>query len=110
MLRCEKGVLLPAIGVVPTFSDEFEMAPLETLSPFDFMSPLKEDDSVFFMGSIGSMKPEPAAEAKMAGKLKRVLSAPSKSLKTDAGKPITPKFSLNLIEALFGLKNLVKKS
>jgi hypothetical protein len=46
-----KGVQLPEIEITH-YSDDFEMAPLETLSPFDFMSPLKEDDSVFFMGTL----------------------------------------------------------
>ena len=49
-----KGVDLPEIQVTH-FSDDFEMPPLETLSPFDFMAPLKEDDSVFFMGTLTGM-------------------------------------------------------
>ena len=46
-----KGVQLPNIEI-SNYCDDFEMPPLETMSPFDFMAPLKEDDSVFFMGSI----------------------------------------------------------
>ena len=44
-------VQLPNIEI-SDYCDGFQMAPLETMSPFDFMAPLKEDDSVFFMGSI----------------------------------------------------------
>ena len=50
-LMTRKGVQLPNIEI-SNYCDDFEMPPLETMSPFDFMAPLKEDDSVFFMGSI----------------------------------------------------------
>ena len=50
----KKGAHLPEIQV-SNFCDDFEMPPLETMSPFDFMNqPLKED--VFFMGSINSLQ------------------------------------------------------
>ena len=42
---------LPLIEVSACF-DEFDMGPLETVSPIDFLAPLKQDDSVFFVGSL----------------------------------------------------------
>ena len=57
------------------------MPPLETLSPFDFLAPEKQD--VFFMGSLSATKlDQPNSNARI-GKLKKVLSVP-KSLKNEA--------------------------
>ena len=53
-LMGRKGIELPEIEIT-RYSEDFEMPPLETLSPFDFMAPLKEDDSVFFMGTLTGM-------------------------------------------------------
>ena len=45
---------LPLIEVTQNFDSEFDMAPLETVSPCDFLAPLKQDDSVFFVGSLNA--------------------------------------------------------
>ena len=45
---------LPLIEVTQNFDSEFDMEPLETVSPCDFLAPLKQDDSVFFVGSLNA--------------------------------------------------------
>ena len=45
---------LPEIQISTHF-DEFEMPPLETMSPFDYMENLKEEKA-FFMGTIDNFK------------------------------------------------------
>ena len=43
--------LIPRIEV-NQFVDDFDMEPLETMSPCDFLAPLRQDESVFFVGSM----------------------------------------------------------
>ena len=47
---------LPPRIEVTSYCDDFEMPPLETMSPFDFMQDINEDRSAFFMGSIDNFK------------------------------------------------------
>merc|ERR1719219_1318296 len=66
------------------------------------MGPLKQDDSVFFMGSINASSASSAAAASMTkpepeaklGKLKRVFSAPGKNLKSESSNRRTSFSSL----------------
>merc|ERR1711981_248259 len=78
---------LPLIEVTQNFDSEFDMAPLETVSPCDFLAPLKQDDSVFFVGSLNasSVPKGSPSSFKFGGRIKRVLSAP-KSLKGGGGE------------------------
>ena len=88
---------LPNIEIT-SFCDEFEMPPLETLSPFD-ITPVKEDDSVFFMGSITGMTKSTAARGagasssvetgtgnKVSSRIKRVLSTPKELSKSGSDR------------------------
>ena len=43
--------IVPQIEV-NQFVDDFDMEPLETMSPCDFLAPLRQDESVFFVGSM----------------------------------------------------------
>jgi hypothetical protein len=75
----KKVITLPAIQITNTNDDEdFSMPPLETMSPFDILGPLKHDDLVFFGGAISTSNCKPTTTS---SRLKRVLSAP-KSLKS----------------------------
>lgn len=78
----------PPMIQVTDFCDEFEMPPLETMSPFDLKEPLKED--VFFMGSFNSLKHQQASlePNKVASRIKRVLSAPKGASKSDSRRSI----------------------
>jgi len=103
-LLSRKGVQVPDIQITH-YSDEFEMAPLETLSPFDFMAPLKEDDSVFFMGTLNGMAKSAeksgnsASESKVTASrmIRRVLSTPKELSKSgsDRRKSIGNLFKYN---------------
>jgi len=105
-LMSRKGVDLPEIQVTH-YSDDFEMPPLETLSPFDFMAPLKEDDSVFFMGTLTGMAKSAeksvnstSSESKVTPAtrmIKRVLSTPKELSKSgsDRRKSIGNYFKTN---------------
>lgn len=90
-LMTRKGVQLPNIEI-SNYCDDFEMPPLETMSPFDFMAPLKEDDSVFFMGSITGMTKSAEksgnSESKVGtrGMIKRVLSTPKELSKSGSDR------------------------
>ena len=43
--------IVPRIEV-NQFVDDFDMEPLETMSPCDFLAPLRQDENVFFVGSM----------------------------------------------------------
>jgi len=105
-LMGRKGIELPEIEIT-RYSEDFEMPPLETLSPFDFMAPLKEDDSVFFMGTLTGMAKSAekqsgnsaSSESKVTASrmIKRVLSTPKELSKSgsDRRKSIGNLFKTN---------------
>ena len=71
--KAKKVNIVPQIKISKDVTD-FDMPPLETMSPFDAVMPLYPDDNVFFSGAISTANS--GAKNKQNKKLKRVLSAP----------------------------------